>query len=70
MSSCGITGISQSTKYHSGEMVMSRNRLVKESELSKNGICRQQLVCGKLCTAKALHEEVTVIMITISTSLQ
>ena len=52
-------------------MVASRNGLVKEIEL----FWQQQLVCGKSCTAEAfketsLHEVVTVIMITITTSLQ
>ena len=64
MSPCGITGISQSNNFHSGEMVISRNK-----------IWGQQLVCGKSSTAEAfketsLHVEVTVIMITIATSLQ
>ena len=57
--------ISQSNKYHSGITELSRNRVVKEFELSKNGIWQKQLVCGKLCT-----EEVIVIMIKIATSLQ
>ena len=62
-----ITGISQSANHHSDEMVVSRNRSVKESELPKN---------GKLYTADeafketSLNEEITVIMITIATSLQ
>lgn len=62
-----ITGISQSPNHHSDEMVVSRNRSIKESELPKN---------GKLYTADeafketSLNEEVTVIMITIATSLQ
>ena len=70
MSPCGVTTVFQSNKYCSDEMVVSQNRLAKESELPKNVIWRNELVCGKLCTAKALHEEVTVIMITIATSLQ